>query len=130
MQPHLPPGISAPKYPVAVRPLLVEVGEAAGHRLVLLSIEDWGSWADLRFGRLATPGAPPLARRIPLATDWRIWIDDVQSEILDVAGRGDRAFSNGEVRIRPTPGPGSTLRVRALLAPGAAVEAEVRVPQV
>ena len=128
MQPHLPPGVSAPEHPRAVRPLLVEVGEAAGHRLLLLSIEDWGPWADLRFGRLATPGAPPLARRIPLATDWQVWIDGAPAEIVDVAGRGDRGFSNGEVRIRPAPAPGSRLRLRALLAAGAAVETEFDVP--
>ena len=129
MQPHLPPGVSAPEHPTAVRSLLVEVGEAAGHRLVLLSIEDWGPWADLRFGRLATHGAAPLARRIPLATDWEVWIDGGPAEIVDVAGRGDRSFSNGEVRIRPAPAPGSHLRLRALLAPGAAVETELTVPE-
>jgi len=128
MKPHLPPDVRAPERPVAVRPLTVEVGEAVGHRLVLLSIEDWGPWADLRFGRIATPGAPPLARRIPLATDWQVWIDGVLAEVLDVAGRGDRAFSNGEVRIRPAPAAGSRLRLRALLAPGASVEVELDVP--
>ncbi len=128
MQPHLPPGISAPERPVAVRPLLAEVGEAAGHRLVLLSIEDWGPWADLRFGRLATPGAAPLARRIPLATDWMVSIDGVPAEIVDVAGRGDRSFSNGEVRIRPAPSAGARLRVEAQLAPGATVATEIVVP--
>jgi hypothetical protein len=126
--PHLPPGVSAPELPVAVRPLLAAVGEAAGHRLVLLSIEDWGPWADIRFGRIATPGAPPLARRIPLATDWEVTIDGTPAEILDVAGRGDRGFSNGEVRLRPAPSAGSRLRLRALLAPGAAVEIELTVP--
>jgi hypothetical protein len=129
MQPHLPPGVTPPDRPVAVRPLLAEVGEAAGHRLLLLSIEDWGPWADLRFGRLATPGAAPLARRIPLATDWQVSIDGVRAEVVDVAGRGDRSFSNGEVRIRPAPAPGSVLRIGALLAPGAAVTTEVEVPQ-
>jgi len=128
MQPHLPPGVSAPERPVAVRPLVVEVGEAAGHRLVLLSVEDWGPWADLRFGRMAMPGAAPLARRIPLATDWIVSIDGVPAEVIDVAGRGDRGFSNGEVRIRPTPPPGSVLHLWARLAPGAEVSVEVTVP--
>jgi hypothetical protein len=129
MQPHLPPGVNAPERPVAVRPLVAEVGEAAGHRLLLLSVEDWGPWADLRFARVATPGAPPLARRIPLATDWQVWVGGERAEVVDVAGRGDRAFSNGEVRIRPAPAPGARLRVRALLAPGAAVEIELDVPR-
>jgi len=129
MRPHLPHGSSVPEHPVAVRPLLIEVGEAAGHRLLLLSVEDWGAWADLRFGRVATAGAAPLARRIPLATDWRIWIDGMPAEVVDVAGRGDRGFSNGEIRIRPSPAPGSRLRVEATLAPGASVEVEVDIPQ-
>lgn len=128
MQPHLPSDVTAPERPVAVRALITDVGVAAGHRLVLLSIEDWGPWADLRFGRIATPGAQPLARRIPLATDWSVSIDGQPAEILDVAGRGDRGFSNGEVRIRPSPQPGSRLRLRAQLAPGAEVHVEVEVP--
>jgi len=128
--PHLPPGVTSPERPVAVRSLLRDVGEAAGHRLVLLSIEDWGPWADLRFGRIATPGAAPLARRIPMATDWSVSIDGTPAEVVDVAGRGDRGFSNGEVRIRPAPQPGSLLHVQALLAPGALVTVEVTVPEV
>jgi hypothetical protein len=128
VQPHLPPGVTAPERPVAVRALVTDIGEAAGHRLVLLSIEDWGPWADLRFGRVATPGARPLARRIPLVSDWAVSIDGQPVEVLDVAGRGDRGFSNGEVRIRPSPQPGSRLRLRARLAPGAEVDVEVVVP--
>jgi hypothetical protein len=128
VQPHLPPGVTAPERPVAVRALLTDIGVAAGHRLVLLSIEDWGPWADLRFGRIATPGAQPLARRIPLSSDWSVSIDGQPAEVLDVAGRGDRSFSNGEVRIRPAPQPGSRLQLRAQLAPGAEVGVEVLVP--
>jgi hypothetical protein len=129
MRPHLPPGAGIPAAPRAVRPLLLEVGEAAGHRLLLLSIEDWGAWADIRFSRLSNPGAPPLARRIPLATDWEVTIDGIAAEVVDVAGRGDRGFSNGEIRIRPAPEPGATLGLRALLAPGAAVTTTLFVPQ-
>lgn len=128
MTPHLPPDVIVPDGPRAVRPLLAVVGEAAGHRLLLLSIEDWGPWADLRFARLATPGAAPLARRIPLASDWQVHADGATLEVVDVAGRGDRTFSNGEVRVRPAPAPGAALRLRAVLAPGAAVEVELTVP--
>jgi len=128
VQPHLPPDVSPPLQPVAVHPLLVAAGEAAGHRLVILSIEDWGAWSDLRFGRIATPGATPLARRIPLANDWELSIDGVAAEVLDVAGRGDRGFSNGEVRFRPSPTPGSRVVLRARLAPGAQLDVEFTVP--
>jgi len=129
VQPHLPPDVSAPLHPVAVHPLLVTAGDAAGHRMVLLSIEDWGGWADLRFGRIATAGAAPLARRIPLASDCEVSIDGVSADVFDVAGRGDRGFSNGEIRFRPAPAPGSTVRMRAQLAPGADVTAEFTVPR-
>jgi hypothetical protein len=128
MRPHLPDGLTAPDGPVAVRALMVVAGEAAGHRLVLLSIEDWGAWADLRFARIATPGAPPLARRIPLASDWSFEADGVPLEVIDVAGRGDRGFSNGEVRLRPAPAPGADLHLRTDLAPGATIETIVVIP--
>lgn len=128
MRPHLPDDITVPHAPVAVRPLMVEAGRAAGHRLVLLSIEDWGVWADLRFARIATPGAPPLARRFPMASDWSIEADGVPLEVIDVAGRGNRGFSNGEVRLRPPPAPGTHLRLRAVLAPGATIDTTVIVP--
>ena len=128
MQPHLPHGVTAPDRPVAVRPLLVDVGAANGHRLFVLSIEDWGLWADLRFARVASPGAEPLARRIPLAKDWSISIDGTPAEVVDVAGRGDRGFSNGEVRFLPAPPPGARLLLRALFAPNTELQVELIVP--
>jgi hypothetical protein len=128
MRPHLPEDVTVPSGPVAVRPLMVEAGEAAGHRLLLLSIEDWGAWADLRFARIATPGAQPLARRIPLANDWILEVDGTTLEVIDVAGRGDRGFSNGEVRLRPSPAPGARLHLRTHLAPGATIDTVLVVP--
>jgi hypothetical protein len=126
--PHLPDGIAPPERPVAVRPLMADAGTVAGHRVVLLALEDWGAWADLRFARIATPGAPPLARRIPLAGDWQVEADGIRLEVVDVAGRGDRAFSNGEVRLRPSPAAGSTLHVRARFAPDAEAVVTLLVP--
>jgi hypothetical protein len=113
---------------VAVRPLLVTAGTVAGHRVVLLALEDWGAWADLRFARIATAGAPPLARRIPLAADWHVEADGRALEVVDVAGRGDRGFSNGEVRLRPAPPSGSELTVRARFAPDLEIVVALRVP--
>jgi hypothetical protein len=128
MLPHLPPDTPVPDAPVSVRPLLIDAGRAAGHRVVLLSIEDWGAWADLRFARIAGAGAPPLTRRIPAAPDWQVWIDGTPAEIIDVAGRGERSFSNGEVRLRPAPRPLARLRVRARLTPDEAIDVEFDVP--
>jgi hypothetical protein len=128
VDPHLPDGVVPPARPVAVRALVADVGTVAGHRVVLLALEDWGAWADLRFARIALPGAPPLARRIPLAADWQVTADGAPLEVVDVAGRGDRGFSNGEVRLRPAPAPGSELVVRARFAPDAEVSVALRVP--
>ncbi len=119
MGPHLPEGVVPPERPVAVHPLVLDAGLVAGHRITLLAVEDWGAWADLRFARVAGPGAPPLPRRIPLATDWTVTADGAPLEVVDVAGRGDRAFSNGEVRLRPAPARGAEVRVTARFAPGA-----------
>jgi hypothetical protein len=114
--------------PVQVRALMLDVGLGAGHRLVLLSLEAWEDWGDLRFARIATAGATPLARRIPLVTDWHVTIDGVDAEVLDVTGRGDRALSTGEVRLRPCPPAGSTVTLHTTLAPGAGLSATFLVP--
>ena len=123
-----PEGSAAPVRPRAVRALLLDAGEVGGHRVTLLSLEDWGTWADLRFARVAGPGAPPLPRRIPLATEWEVTADGVALEVVDVTGRGDRASSTGEVRLRPAPDAGAEVRVRARFAPGAEATATFVVP--
>ncbi len=104
--------------PVRVDPLLWPMGTAGGHRLVLLSLEVYADWADLRFARSETPGAAPLPRRVPHAQAWTISIDGIPATIEDAVGRGGRAFSNGEVRLRPPPPPGARLQVAVHLAPG------------
>ena len=106
--------------PRRVVELMADMGTAAGHRLVLLSLEVYPDWADLRFARIETPGAPPLPRRIPRPEDWRILLDGEPAEIVDAVGRGDRAFSNGEVRLRPAPRAGTSMEVTVILAPGSA----------
>ncbi len=104
--------------PRRVLELLVDMGSAAGHRLVLLSLEVYPDWADLRFARIETPGAAPLPRRIPRPQDWQILLDGEVATIDDAVGRGDRAFSNGEVRLRPAPRPGTHVDVTVTLSPG------------
>jgi hypothetical protein len=108
-----------------VVPLGVELGAAAGHRLVLLSLELWPDWADLRFARLEA-GGPPLARRVPAAPAWRVEADGRPLEVVEVVGRGDRTFSNGEARLVPAPHGAAELAVHVELAPGAAVDGRVR----
>lgn len=116
--PHLPSDVPRPPRPVAVVPLDVDLGVAAGHRLLLRSLEIWDGWADLRFAR-SDEGAPqPLPRRVPPVAAWTVTADAAPLEVLDVVGRGDREFSNGEVRLRPAPVVGSRLDVEVELVPG------------
>lgn len=87
-----------------VLPVATTIGEAGGHRVDLLGVEVWDGWWDLRFARVAvTPDAPPLPRRVPPDRCWEV-VDDLGNayEVVDAVGRGDRTFSNGEVRLRPT----------------------------
>lgn len=116
--PHLPPDLAWPPQPTSVVPLLADLGSAGGHRLVLLSLERWDGWADLRFARIDVGADRPLPRRVPPAQAWTIRADGEPVEVLDAVGRGDRAFSNGEVRLRPPPASGTTLHVVVEVVPG------------
>jgi hypothetical protein len=116
--PHLPPEVPLPPRPVRVVPLLEDLGTAAGHRVVLLSLEVWDGWADLRFARIDEGADRPLPRRVPPAGSWQVRAGDRALEVLDAVGRGDRAFSNGEVRLRPAPAPGETVHVRVEVLAG------------
>lgn len=126
--PHLPPDVATEPVPDRVVPLLHDLGEAGGHRVHLLSLEVWPAFADLRFARVDTGGAAPLSRRVPPAAAWQVTADGAPVEVWEVVGRGDRRFSNGEVRLRPAPAPGSTLAVTVRLTPdGTPLHAEVTV---
>ena len=128
--PHLPPGTRLPALFRGVLPLNHELGEAAGHRLMLLSLECWEGWADLRFARIDTGAGQRLTRRVPPAGQWRITADRAPLSVHDAVGRGDRAFSNGEVRLVPAPPPGSLLEVSVVLVEGSApLSATVRLPE-
>jgi len=113
-----PPRGGVPQDPPHVVPIEVVVGEADGHRLVLLSLEVWPDWADLRFARMDVGATRPLARRVPPAPAWRVTADGHALAVVDAVGRGDRGFSNGEVRLVPAPAPGATLTVEVELVPG------------
>ena len=117
--PHLPDGIGVPDAPVRVVPLTADLGVVAGQRVVLLSLEVWPQWADLRFARIDVGADRPLARRVPPVDAWRVTCDGVPLEVLDAVGRGDRHFSNGEVRLAPVPAEGADLEVTVAVVPGA-----------
>jgi hypothetical protein len=116
--PHLPPDVPTGTHPVRVVPLLAELGEVGGHRLTLLSLEVWPDFADLRFARVSTGGGRPLPRRVPPSGAWTVTVAGAPAEVWDAVGRGDRDFSNGEVRLRPAPGPGDVVEVSVDLLPG------------
>lgn len=88
--------------PRRVVPVVADIGEQHGHRLVLLSLEVYDTWTDLRFARIDVGAPAPLPRRVPPAEAWSV-SDDLGTDytIVDAVGRGDRAFSNGEVRVVP-----------------------------
>lgn len=115
--PHLPPDVPAGPAPVRVVPLGVDLGVSAGHRVHLLSLEVWPTFADLRFARVDEGGAP-LPRRVPPADAWRVTVDGEAVEVWEVVGRGDRRFSNGELRLRPAPEPGARVTVAVALTGG------------
>jgi hypothetical protein len=118
--PHLPQDVPLPPVPRGVVPLGVDLGTAAGHRLVLLSLERWDGWADLRFARIDVGATGRLARRVPPAAAWAARSDGRPLAVFDAVGRGDRIFSNGEVRLVPAPPVGATLEVAVQVAPGTA----------
>jgi hypothetical protein len=115
---HLPLGAPLPPVPRGVVPLGVDLGAVAGHRLVLLSLEVWDGWADLRFARIDVGATGRLARRVPPAEAWSVSADERPLEVFDAVGRGDRRFSNGEVRLVPPPPAGATLTVAVRVVPG------------
>ncbi len=126
---HLPDEVPFPPVPLRVDPIGVDVGESLGHRLRLLSLERFEGWADLRFVRFDAGGGQRLSRRVPPPESWNVRCDRAEVRVHDAVGRGDRWFSNGEVRLVPAPPAGSTLTVEVVLADGApALVAEVILP--
>jgi hypothetical protein len=107
-----------PPTPRGVVPLGIDLGVVAGQRVVLLSLEVWEGWADLRFARVDIGATQRLTRRVPPADAWSVTADGDPLEVFDAVGRGDRTFSNGEVRLVPAPGLDATLEVSVAVVPG------------
>lgn len=106
--------------PLRVDPLLADLGTVEGHRIVLLSLEVYATWADLRFARIAEDPLRPLPRRVPPTDAWTVRAGDRSLTVVDAVGRGDRDFSNGEVRLAPPPRPGAVLDVAVTVLAGTA----------
>lgn len=126
---HLPDTAPLPPTPGGVLPLGIDLGTAAGQRLVLLSLEFWDGWADLRFARIDVGASQRLARRVPPPEAWTVSGRDGAYAIFDAVGRGDRRFSNGEVRLVPAPAPGDLLDVAVRVVPATEpLRGQVRLP--
>lgn len=129
--PHLPAEAPRPPRPVALLVLDADLGAVGGHRLLLRSLEVWDGWADLRFARIDEGAPRPLPRRVPPTGAWRVTVGGEPVEVLDAVGRGDREFSNGEVRLAPAAWSGARLAVEVELLPGSApLAGEVDLPTV
>lgn len=105
--------------PRRVVPLLLDVGTVAGHTITLLSLEVWDGWTDLRFARIDVAASRPLPRRVPPPEAWEVAGRSGPYTVEDAVGRGDRSFSNGEVRLRPAvPDDGEQLTVQVTVLDG------------
>jgi len=113
--PHLPQGITQPPTFQGCVPLNVSLGMCDGHELLLISLELWDGFTDLRFARVDHTGTLRLTRRVPPAGNWQVTINGRLAQVFDAVGRGDRGFSNGEVRLVPPVMPGDTLEVTVAL---------------
>ncbi len=117
-----------PPRPRRVVPIDADAGTVAGHRLWIRSIEDWGGWMDVRFARVDERGTQPLPRRLPPPEAWQAWLDGEELEVADAVGRGDRRFSDGELRLRPgLPDRDCTLTITAALLPSEVLRVDLRI---
>lgn len=117
--PHLPAGITQPPSFRGCVPLDVSFGLCDGHELRLLSVELWDGFSDLRFARVDHTGELRLTRRVPPANLWSCQVNGTDVTVFDAVGRGDRSFSNGELRLIPPLKPGDELTVTVALYDGA-----------
>lgn len=113
---HLPEGASARFRDVV--PIGVSLGRRGGHELLVLSLERWSDWTDVRFARIDHQGTHRLPRRVPPIEAWQVWSEGSAMTVVDAVGRGDRAFSNGEVRLSGHIADGAQLSVSVILIPG------------
>jgi hypothetical protein len=97
-----------------VVPLAREVYRGGGFRIVLISLEIWSGWLDLRYAMLAEePSEPP---RFP-GLDWRVTDDAGTSYGVVGMGQGaGRLLHVLQVSVRPAPPEG--VRVLTLTVTG------------
>jgi hypothetical protein len=84
-----------------VVPLAREVHHGAGYRMVLVSLEIWSGWLDLRYALL--PDEPPaVPAGFDLAFDWRASDDQgTEYELAGAASSGGRLLRVHQLSFRP-----------------------------
>jgi Clp amino terminal domain, pathogenicity island component len=98
---------------VRVVPLGREVHTGQGLRIVLISLEIWSGWLDLRFALLPSPDAPEASWLAP--PDWRVGDDaGTTYEQTGMATSGGRLLHVTQLGFRPAPPEG--IRVLTLTA--------------
>jgi hypothetical protein len=98
------PGVyqeEAPAELARVVPLAREVVRHRGYRLVLVSLEIWSGWIDLRYALL--PEEPPAAPPMPeVDLDWRVTDDaGMEYELAGAASSGGRLLRIHQVTFQP-----------------------------
>ena len=85
---------------VRVVPLAREVADESGLRVVLISLEIWSGWLDLRYALLPRMPAPPLE----VTLDWRI-ADDLGTDytLTGMAAGGGSLLHVHQLDFRPAP---------------------------
>jgi Clp amino terminal domain, pathogenicity island component len=86
-----------------VVPLAREVFRGSGHRVVLISLELWSGWLDLRLA-LLPEDAPPGSMATDIALDWQV-TDDAGTayELCGLASSGVRLLRIQQFSFMPTP---------------------------
>jgi Clp amino terminal domain, pathogenicity island component len=86
---------------VRVVPLAREVFRGFGVRVVLISLEIWSGWLDLRY--VVLPEQPPGPQRL-IDLDWRV-TDDAGTayELMGTASGGGRLLHIAQLGFRPAP---------------------------
>jgi Clp amino terminal domain, pathogenicity island component len=96
----------APPELVRVVPLAREVFRGAGVRVVLISLEIWSGWLDLRYALLPVDPQGPQGTQLEVAVDfdWRV-SDDAGTtyELMGMATGGGRLLRIHQLGFRPAP---------------------------
>jgi len=88
---------------VRVVPLAREVFRGFGYRVVLISLELWSGWLDLRYALLPAD-APPGSTPAEIVLDWRITDDaDTTYELCGLASSGARLLRVHQFSFMPAP---------------------------